>query len=40
MIRVYREEDAPVLCDCVVELQEFERQIGDRLRPGRSIAAE
>jgi GNAT superfamily N-acetyltransferase len=40
MIRVYREDDAPVLRDCVVELQEFERQIDDRLRPGRSIAAE
>jgi len=38
MIRVYREEDATAVRRCVVELQEFERSIDPRLRPGEEMA--
>jgi ribosomal protein S18 acetylase RimI-like enzyme len=38
MIREYREDDAPAVRDCVVELQDFERRIDERLRPGESMA--
>jgi len=40
VIRNYREDDALAIRDCIVELQEFERQIDSRLRPGESMAAE
>ena len=39
MIREYREDDAAAVRGCIVELQEFERRIDDRLRPGQSMAA-
>jgi ribosomal protein S18 acetylase RimI-like enzyme len=35
----YREEDAAAIRACIVELQDFERRIDDRLRPGESMAA-
>ncbi|MEX2153830.1 MAG: GNAT family N-acetyltransferase [Gemmatimonadaceae bacterium] len=38
-IREYRPEDAATLRECIIELQDFERQIDERLRPGASIAA-
>ena len=38
VIRVYRQEDAPAVRRCVVELQEFERTIDPRLRPGEEMA--
>ncbi|HEX6052190.1 MAG TPA: GNAT family N-acetyltransferase [Gemmatimonadaceae bacterium] len=38
LIREYRDSDAPGVRECVVELQEFERRIDPRLRPGESIA--
>jgi ribosomal protein S18 acetylase RimI-like enzyme len=40
VIRQYREDDAAAVRGCIVELQEFERRIDDRLRPGESMAAE
>jgi len=39
MIREYRQDDAAAVRGCIVELQEFERRIDDRLRPGDSMAA-
>ncbi|MGH7554464.1 MAG: GNAT family N-acetyltransferase [Longimicrobiales bacterium] len=39
-IREYGVGDASAVVACVVELQEFERGIDDRLRPGEAIAAE
>jgi ribosomal protein S18 acetylase RimI-like enzyme len=39
-IREYRPEDGPAIQACIVELQEYERTIDARLRPGASIAAE
>lgn len=39
-IREYRPEDAAAIRDCIVELQDFERRIDERLRAGPSIAAE
>jgi GNAT superfamily N-acetyltransferase len=38
--REYREDDAAAVRACVVELQEYERTIDPRLRPGSLIAAE
>ena len=40
VIREYREEDASAVRACIVELQEFERGIDDRLRSGESMSAE
>lgn len=40
MVRAYQQADAPAVRNCVVELQEFERRIDDRLRPGESMATE
>jgi ribosomal protein S18 acetylase RimI-like enzyme len=37
-IRVYRQDDAPAVRRCVLELQEFERTIDPRLRPGEEMA--
>ena len=39
-IREYRERDASAVTACIVELQEFERRIDERLRPGESMAAD
>ena len=38
LIRPYRPEDASAVRDCVTELQEFERVLDPRLRPGQAIA--
>jgi ribosomal protein S18 acetylase RimI-like enzyme len=38
VIREYRNADLSAVRSCIVELQEFERQIDDRLRPGESMA--
>ena len=38
MIREYREDDFPAIRRCIVELQESERQIDERLRSGEAIA--
>lgn len=40
MIRPYRAADTAVLRDCIAELQDAERSIDGRLRPGTSIAAD
>ena len=40
MIREYRAADARAVEACIVELQEYERRIDPRLRPGSSMAAE
>jgi ribosomal protein S18 acetylase RimI-like enzyme len=40
LIRHYREDDASPVRSCIVELQEFERGIDDRLRPGDAMADE
>jgi ribosomal protein S18 acetylase RimI-like enzyme len=37
-IREYRSEDAAGVRQCIVELQDFERRVDERLRPGESIA--
>ena len=37
-IREYRQEDQPAVRACIVELQEFERTIEPRLRPGEAMA--
>jgi ribosomal protein S18 acetylase RimI-like enzyme len=37
-IREYRNDDALALRECIIELQDFERGIDPRLRPGASIA--
>ena len=39
LIREYRQEDATAIRSCIAELQDFERRIDGRLRPGDSIAA-
>jgi ribosomal protein S18 acetylase RimI-like enzyme len=38
VIREYRQGDAVAVRQCIVELQEFERSIDSRLRPGDSMA--
>ena len=38
LIRAYRDEDGASLLDCIAELQDAERAIDGRLRPGRAIA--
>jgi GNAT superfamily N-acetyltransferase len=38
VIRDYRDEDAGAVRDCVVALQDFERAIDPRLRPGAAMA--
>jgi len=38
IIREYQEPDSAALRQCVVEMQEFERVIDSRLRPGASTA--
>ncbi len=38
MIRNYRSDDAEVVRQCVVELQDFERTIDPRLRTGEAMA--
>jgi GNAT superfamily N-acetyltransferase len=40
MIREFRADDAAAIRGCIVELQDFERQIDDRLRPGEAMASE
>src|SRR3712207_6192212 len=40
LIREYREDDLAAVRACIVELQDFERRIDDRLRPGGSMAAD
>ena len=39
-IRAYRAADGPSLRDCIAELQDAEREIDGRLRPGRAIASD
>ena len=39
-IRTYRDEDSASLLDCIAELQDAERAIDGRLRPGRVIASD
>jgi GNAT superfamily N-acetyltransferase len=39
-IRTYRASDGPSLRDCIAELQDAERSIDGRLRPGRAIASD
>ena len=39
-IRAYRSADGVSLRDCIAELQDAEREIDGRLRPGRSIASD
>jgi ribosomal protein S18 acetylase RimI-like enzyme len=39
-VREYRDDDDAAIRACIVELQEFERRIDDRLRPGESMAAD
>ncbi len=39
LIREYRGDDLAGVRACIVELQDFERRIDDRLRPGSSMAA-
>jgi ribosomal protein S18 acetylase RimI-like enzyme len=39
-IRDYRDEDAAAIRACIVELQDYERRIDPRLRPGTSMAVE
>jgi ribosomal protein S18 acetylase RimI-like enzyme len=40
VIRAYRAADAASLRDCIAELQDAEREIDGRLRPGRAIASD
>jgi GNAT superfamily N-acetyltransferase len=40
LIRAYRADDAASLRDCIAELQDAERAIDGRLRPGRAIASD
>jgi ribosomal protein S18 acetylase RimI-like enzyme len=40
IVREYRATDAPALKACIIELQDYERTIDPRLRPGASMAAE
>lgn len=39
-LRAYRDDDAAAIRACIVELQEYERAIDPRLRPGTAMAAE
>src|SRR4051812_34593689 len=39
VLRPYRDADIAVLLDCIAELQDAERSIDGRLRPGRAIAS-
>src|SRR5689334_8798569 len=39
-IRAYRASDSASLRDCIAELQDSERSIDGRLRPGRAIASD
>jgi GNAT superfamily N-acetyltransferase len=38
VIREYRDNDLPRIRGCIVDLQEFERQIDERLRAGEAMA--
>jgi GNAT superfamily N-acetyltransferase len=40
LVREYRDTDAAAIRACIVELQESERRIEPRLRPGTAMAAE
>jgi ribosomal protein S18 acetylase RimI-like enzyme len=40
LIRPYRADDGAALRDCIAELQDAERAIDGRLRPGRAIASD
>jgi ribosomal protein S18 acetylase RimI-like enzyme len=40
LIRAYRAHDGASLRDCIAELQDAERTIDGRLRPGRAIASD
>jgi ribosomal protein S18 acetylase RimI-like enzyme len=40
VVRVYRADDAGAVEACIAELQDFERRLDPRLRPGSSMAAE
>lgn len=40
LIRAYRAEDSASLRECIAELQDAERTIDGRLRPGRAIASD
>jgi ribosomal protein S18 acetylase RimI-like enzyme len=40
LIREYADKDVGAIRDCIAELQEFERGIDERLRPGHAMAAE
>ena len=40
VIRPYQERDSASLLDCIVELQDAERSIDGRLRPGHTIASD
>lgn len=40
LVRAYREEESVSLLDCIAELQDAERVIDGRLRPGRDIASD
>jgi ribosomal protein S18 acetylase RimI-like enzyme len=40
VIREYRADDVAAVRACVAELQEYERRIDDRLRPGEAMAAD
>ena len=40
LIRAYHGADAASLRDCIAELQDSEREIDGRLRPGRAIASD
>ncbi len=39
-VREYCDSDAPAICACIVVLQDHEREIDPRLRPGASMAAD
>jgi ribosomal protein S18 acetylase RimI-like enzyme len=40
LVRDFRRDDAPAVRACIVALQDYERQIDPRLRPGASMADE
>ena len=40
LIRAYQDEERASLLDCIAELQDAERAIDGRLRPGRAIASD
>ena len=39
-IRVYRDDDAGAIRECIVELQDYERTLDPRLRPGTDMATQ